>query len=163
MNGPTFNIEYDPILSNPFPQTVNYSKEIDERVQYLQAMKERMSNTIQHPNNQNNSLWTAIDNEISSLNEEQRNILFSDTKYIQIDTQLKQLVQEALINSVKGVIEQSQAGKDLLTQQLNYVKSSKNAIIAESNKKLELFKKFQIAASANPNLTYKEFCESINK
>lgn len=71
--------------------------------------------------------------------------------------------KEALINSVKGVIEQSQAGKDLLTQQLNYVKSSKNAIIAESNKKLELFKKFQIAASANPNLTYKEFYESINK
>lgn len=71
--------------------------------------------------------------------------------------------KEALINSVKGVIEQSQVGKDLLTQQLNYVKSSKNAIIAESNKKLELFKKFQIAASANPNLTYKEFYESINK
>lgn len=45
----------------------------------------------------------------------------------------------------------------------NYVKSSKNAIIAESNKKLELFEKFQIAAKANPNLTYKEFCESINK
>lgn len=107
--------------------------------------------------------YLANNNEISSLNEEQRNILFSDTKYIQIDTQLKQLVQEALINSVKGVIEQSQVGKDLLTQQLNYIKSSKNAIIAESNKKLELFEKFQIAASANPNLTYKEFCESINK
>ena len=142
MNGPTFNIGYDPILSNPFPQMVDYSKEIDERVQYLQAMKERMSNTIQYPNNQNNSLWSAIDSEIGSLNDEQRNILFSDTKYIQIDTQLKQLVQEALINSVKGVIEQSQVGKDLLTQQLNYIKSSKNAIIAESNKKLELFKKF---------------------
>lgn len=69
----------------------------------------------------------------------------------------------ALIWYVKGVIEQSQVGKDLLTQQLNYIKSSKNAIIAESNKKLELFEKFQIAASANPNLTYKEFCESINK
>lgn len=25
------------------------------------------------------------------------------------------------------------------------------------------FEKFQIAAKANPNLTYKEFCESINK
>lgn len=71
--------------------------------------------------------------------------------------------QEALINSVKNVIEQSPNGKELLTQQLNYVKSSKNAIIAESNKKLELFEKFQIAAKANPNLTYKEFCESINK
>lgn len=115
MNGSTFNIGYDPILSNPFPQTVDYSKEIDERVQYLQAMKERMSNTIQYPNNQNNSLWSAIDSEIGSLNDEQRNILFSDTKYIQIDNQLKQLVQEALINSVKNVIEQSPNGKELLT------------------------------------------------
>lgn len=163
MNGPTFNIGYDPILSNPFPQAVDYTREIDERVKYLQAIKDKMAGSNQQANPQKDSLWTAIDNEISSLNEEQRNILFNDTKYIQIDTQLKQLVQEALINSVKGVIEQSQAGKDLLTQQLNYVKSSKNAIIAESNKKLELFEKFQIAASANSNLTYKEFCESINK
>lgn len=163
MNGPTFNIGYDPILSNPFPQMADYSKEIDERVQYLQAMKERMSNTVQPANNPNNSLWSAIDSEIGSLNDEQRNILFSDAKYIQIDNQLKQLIQEALINSVKNVIEQSPNGKELLTQQLNYVKSSKNAIIAESNKKLELFEKFQIAAKANPNLTYKEFCESINK
>jgi hypothetical protein len=155
--------KYDPILSNPFPQMVDYSKEIDERVQYLQAMKERMSNTVQPANNPNNSLWSAIDSEIGSLNDEQRNILFSDAKYIQIDNQLKQLIQEALINSVKNVIEQSPNGKELLTQQLNYVKSSKNAIIAESNKKLELFEKFQIAAKANPNLTYKEFCESINK
>lgn len=148
MNGPTFNIGYDPILSNPFPQMVDYSKEIDERVQYLQAMKERMSNTVQPANNPNNSLWSAIDSEIGSLNDEQRNILFSDAKYIQIDNQLKQLIQEALINSVKNVIEQSPNGKELLTQQLNYVKSSKNAIIAESNKKLELFEKFQIAAKA---------------
>ena len=107
MNGPTFNIGYDPILSNPFPQMVDYSKEIDERVQYLQAMKERISNTVQPANNPNNSLWSAIDSEIGSLNDEQRNILFSDAKYIQIDNQLKQLIQEALINSVKNVIEQS--------------------------------------------------------
>lgn len=70
MNGPTFNIGYDPILSNPFPQMVDYSKEINERVQYLQAMKERMLNTVQPANNPNNSLWSAIDSEIGSLNDE---------------------------------------------------------------------------------------------
>lgn len=118
MNGPTFNIGYDPILSNPFPQMVDYSKEIDERVQYLQAMKERMSNTVQPANNPNNSLWSAIDSEIGSLNDEQRNILFSDAKYIQIDNQLKQLIQEALINSVKNVIEQSPNGKNYLLNNL---------------------------------------------
>lgn len=157
MNGPTFNIGYDPILSNPFPQAVDYTREIDERVKYLQAIKDKMAGSNQQTNPQKDSLWTAIDNEIGSLNEEQRNILFSDTKYIQIDTQLKQLVQEALINSVKGVIEQSQVGKDLLTQQLNYVKSSKNAIITESNKKLELFKSSKLLLQLIPILLIKNF------
>ena len=46
---------------------------------------------------------------------------------------------------------------------LNYVKSVKPNIIAESNKDLELFKKFQIAVSVNPDLTYTEFIKSLNK
>ena len=76
MNGPIFNIGYDPILSNPFPQAVDYTREIDERVKYLQAIKDKMAGSNQQTNPQKDSLWTAIDNEISSLNEEQRNILF---------------------------------------------------------------------------------------
>lgn len=47
MNGPTFNIGYDPILSNPFPQTVDYTREIDERVKYLQAIKDKMAGSNQ--------------------------------------------------------------------------------------------------------------------
>lgn len=45
---------------------------------------------------------------------------------------------------------------------INLIKTNKDKIIAESNRELETFKKFQIAAQANPNLTYKEFCENIN-
>ena len=56
----------------------------------------------------------------------------------------------------------SEIGNELLTQQLNLIKTNKDKIIAESNRELETFKKFQIAAQANPNLTYKEFCENIN-
>lgn len=52
MNGPTFNIGYDPILSNPFPQAVDYTKEIDERVKYLQAIKDKMAGSNQQTNPQ---------------------------------------------------------------------------------------------------------------
>lgn len=93
MNGPTFNIGYDPILSNPFSQTVDYSKEIDERVQYLQAMKERMSNTIQYPNNPNNSLWSAIDSEIGSLNIDLYEKWFSNAN----DSEIEEKIIEATI------------------------------------------------------------------
>ena len=71
-------------------------------------------------------MWNKIDNEIKSLNDDQRNILFSDKNYISIDTQLKILVQEALVNSVKDVIENSEIGNKLLTQQLNLIKTNKD-------------------------------------
>lgn len=83
-------------------------------------------------------------------------------KWIPVVTAIGILVQEALVNSVKNVIENSEIGNKLLTQQLNLIKTNKDKIIAESNRELETFKKFQIAAQANPNLTYKEFCENIN-
>ena len=51
---------------------------------------------------------------------------------------------------------------NLINLKLNLIKTNKDKIIAESNRELETFKKFQIAAQANPNLTYKEFYENIN-
>lgn len=159
MPGTTFNIGYDPILANPFIPNSNYSQEIENRMRYLQEMK----NNIENRSNSTPTLWNTIDSEINSMNDEQKSILFSDKNYIEIDTQLKQLVQQFLIDSVKNKIEQSEIGRSLLQKQLDYIRSNKQTIINESNKKLEIFEKFKIAASANPNITYKEFCESINK
>lgn len=162
MNAPySFNFRYDPILENPFRSEIDYNKEIDERVRQLQLMKDKYNSTIKNTIN-TESLWTKIDTEIRSLNNDQRNILFNSEDYIIIDNQLKALIQEALINSVKNVVENSEIGNKLLNQQLNLIRTNKDKIIAESNKEIETFKKFQIAAQANPNLTYKEFCETIN-
>lgn len=102
MNAPySFNFKYDPILENPFRSEIDYNKEIDERVRQLQLMKDKYNSTVKQTI-QSESLWNKIDNEIKSLNDDQRNILFSDKNYISIDTQLKILVQEALVNSVKN-------------------------------------------------------------
>ena len=51
--------------------------------------------------------------------------------------------------------------KELLEKQLNNIRAKKDSIIKEANKELELFKKFQIAAQANPKLTYVDFCNNI--
>lgn len=113
MNAPySFNFKYDPILENPFRSEIDYNKEIDERVRQLQLMKDKYNSTVKQTI-QSESLWNKIDNEIKSLNDDQRNILFSDKNYISIDTQLKILVQEALVNSVKNVIENSEIGNKI--------------------------------------------------
>ena len=70
--------------------------------------------------------------------------------------------QEELINSVKDKVANSPRGKELLEKQLNNIRTKKDSIIEEANRELELFKKFQIAAQANPKLTYVEFCKTIN-
>lgn len=114
MNAPySFNFKYDPILENPFRSEIDYNKEIDERVRQLQLMKDKYNSTVKQTI-QSESLWNKIDNEIKSFNDDQRNILFSDKNYISIDTQLKILVQEALVNSVKNVIENSEIGNKLV-------------------------------------------------
>lgn len=113
MNAPySFNFKYDPILENPFRSEIDYNKEIDERIRQLQLMKDKYNSTVKQTI-QSESLWNKIDNEIKSLNDDQRNILFSDKNYISIDTQLKILVQEALVNSVKNVIENSEIGNKI--------------------------------------------------
>lgn len=58
-------------------------------------------------------------------------------------------------------VANSPRGKELLEKQLNNIRAKKDSIIEEANKELELFKKFQIAAQANPKLTYVDFCNNI--
>lgn len=119
MNAPySFNFKYDPILENPFRSEIDYNKEIDERVRQLQLMKDKYNSTVKQTI-QSESLWNKIDNEIKSLNDDQRNILFNDKNYISIDTQLKILVQEALVNSVKNVIENSEIADGILNDMID--------------------------------------------
>lgn len=156
-----FNIGNDPLLTNPY-MPMDMTEELDRKIQYLQAQKEQFIAAQVNNGNSQKSLWNDIDSEIRSLNEEQRTLLFQDKAYMEIDTELQFLIQQAIIESVKGVVEKSPRGKELLQNQLNYIKSNKSTIIKESNRKYEIFEKFKIAAQANPNLTYKEFCETFN-
>lgn len=72
------------------------------------------------------------------------------------------LLTYLVFNSVKDKVANSPRGKELLEKQLNNIRTKKDSIIEEANRELELFKKFQIAAQANPKLTYVEFCKTIN-
>jgi hypothetical protein len=103
-----------------------------------------------------------IDKEVSSLNNDQQAILAKDEVYNKLSGELQMLIQEELINSVKDKVANSPRGKELLEKQLNNIRTKKDSIIEEANRGLELFKKFQIAAQANPKLTYVEFCKTIN-
>lgn len=89
-------------------------------------------------------------------------MLAEDDVYNSLSAELQFMVQEELVNSVRDKIANSPRGKELLEKQLNNIRAKKDIIVEKTNKELELFKKFQIAAQANPKLTYVEFCKTIN-
>ena len=72
------------------------------------------------------------------------------------------MIQQALIDSVRDKIAATPKGAELLSRQLSNIRNKKSQIIAQSNKDMDLFKKFQIAVQANPNLTYAEFIKIIS-
>lgn len=150
----------DPLLMPTYSNT-DYQLAIEKEMARLNAMKQQFAQNIQITQN-NKNIWDDIDKEVSSLNNDQKLLLFQDQDYANIERNLQLLVQQELLNLVKDKISNSKEGKELLEKQLEIVKTKKEAIIKQSNQEIELFKQFKLAAQTNPNLTYVEFVESLN-
>jgi hypothetical protein len=164
------NLGYDPLLAG-VNSPVDYVTQLDNQIQQLVAAKNQIQSQLKNPNQnmqpaqpaqlQQVNLWDEIDKEVCSLNNDQQAILAKDDVYNNISAELQMLIQQELINSVRDKVANSPRGKELLEKQLNNIRAKKDGIIEEANKELELFKKFQIAAQANPKLTYVDFCNNI--
>ncbi len=169
MNTPQYQFNLgnpDPILSGNNRSPVDYFAGLDDEINRLKELKQRMAQTqisSQNPNQRNYSIWDEIDKEVSALTNEQQSILGQDEIYVSIEKELQMMIQQELINSVRDKVENSARGKELLEAQLKNIKDKKKQIVDASNKEMELFKKFQIAVQVNPNLTYAEFIKNIKQ
>lgn len=160
----------DPLLNTYNINEEAYASQIDNQIEQLKSLRQQFNKGQQHPQNLNqnvvqkqNTIWEEIDKEILSLDDNQKQILAADNTYIAIEQELQMMIQAELINSVKYKVGNTPRGKELLDNQLKTIKDKKAKIIEESNKEIELFKKFQIAVQANPQLTYPEFIKSIKQ
>ena len=67
------------------------------------------------------------------------------------------MVQSELLNLVKAKIEGSERGKDLLQKQLKIVRKLKTKIIEDTDREMEMFKRFKEYSKEHPNTSYDEF------
>lgn len=137
---------------------LNSLEDLDIQIQKMEAYRQKLKQLKgmnQLP--QQRLVWDEIDAEISPLTETQKQRLMSDKSYVEVYTEIQQLVQQELLNLVKGNIENSERGKELLKQQLTVVRKLKDKIIADTNNEMLLFNKFKEFSKANPNTTYEEF------
>ena len=105
-------------------------------------------------------IWDDIDAEVRPMTDEQKKRMFNDAEYVETYSKLNEMVQNEILNLVKAKIESTPEGKELLTQQLRIVKRLKSDIISETNKEMELFKRFKEFSKLNPGVTYEDFIKA---
>lgn len=139
--------------------------DIDLQIQKMEAYRQRLKqikDSQNYPVQQSKKLiWDQIDEEISPMSNEQRNRLLQDNEYVEIYNELQAIVQSELLSLVKSKIENTDRGRELLTNQLKIVRKLKSKIIDDTNKEMETFKKFKEYSQSHPEATYEEFIKSI--
>lgn len=105
-------------------------------------------------------IWDEIDAEISPMTDEQKTRMLQDEDYVDTYTKIQDMVQAEILNLVKGRIESTPEGKELLQRQLKIVKKLKEKIIQETNREMEMFRKFREFSKTHPEVTYEEFIKA---
>ena len=151
----------DPLLTSQTP--INSIPNIDEQIQFLEKQRqiiETAQNQRMPIHTPKKLIWGEIDSEVSPLTDEQKSMLFQNEEYAEVYNRLQVMVQSELLNPVKGRIESTEEGKELLNTQLKLVKKLKTSIVASTNKEMEMFKRFKEFSKQNPNATYEDFIKS---
>ena len=140
----------------------NNLDDIDMQIQRMEAYRQKLkqlreSQQQPQPIQQKQLVWDEIDAEIAPMSNEQKSRLLQDADYVDTYNELQSIVQSELLNLVKGRIESTERGKELLSKQLKIVKRLKTKIIDDTNREMELFKKFKEYSKEHPNASYEEF------
>lgn len=146
------------ILGNPDP--MSSFNDIDAQMQMMDTYRAKLQQLKASQNQPIKLIWNDIDAEMNSLSDEQKQRLFQNEDYVSIYTQIQSRVQNELLNLVKVKIENTQDGKELLQKQLSILKKLKVKIVEDTNREMELFKRFKEYSSSNPGVTYEEFLKS---
>lgn len=150
------------VVGDPLLGSSMVGNSIEEQLQLIEKYKQNLEaakqlrQQVQIPVMQK-TVWDEIDSEMNPLTEEQKSRMFQDEEYVETYTKIQNMVQEELLNLVKGKIESIPKGKELLQKQLHIVKNLKGKIIQDTNREMDLFKKFREYSKTHPDLTYDEF------
>lgn len=153
----------DPLLGNSM-----VGNSLDEQLQLIEKYKQNLeaakqlrqqAQSVQQPVPQR-MIWDEIDAEIGPMTDEQKTRMLQDEDYVDTYTKIQDMVQAEILNLVKGRIETTPEGKELLQRQLKIVKKLKGKIIQETNREMEMFRKFREFSKTHPEVTYEEFIKA---
>jgi hypothetical protein len=152
------NIGGDPLLNAQGFNIEEQLRQLEMRKQALESMKQLNPQAMPNPS----VIWNEIDSEVKVLSNEQLQKLFENEDYVRIYARIQELVNAEILNLVKGRIESTPEGKQLLQEQLTLVRKMKPKIVEDSNREVELFRRFREFSKANPDVTYEDFLKQLS-
>lgn len=133
--------------------------DLDTQIRKMEAYRNKLRQ-MQSQQQPQKLIWDEIDAEIIPMTGGQKARLLQDPEYAEVYTDLQSMVQSEVLNLVKGRIENTERGKELLSKQLKIVKKLKNKIISETNREMELFNRFREYSKQHPDITYEDFIKA---
>ena len=133
--------------------------DLDAQIRKMEAYRNKLRQ-MQGQQQPQKLIWDEIDAEIIPMTEEQKARLLQDSEYAEVYTDLQNIVQSEILNLVKGRIESTERGRELLSKQLRIVRKLKNKIISDTNREMELFNKFREYSKQHPDVTYEDFIKA---
>lgn len=148
------------ILGNNTDPLFSPVQDLDAQIQMMDAYRNRLQQ-LKSVQATKHLIWDDIDAEINPLSNAQKERLFNNLAYAENYQKLQQIVQNELLNLVKEKIEKTPEGKELLERQLKLAKELKVKIVEDTNREMELFKRFKEYSNLHPEVTYDEFLKTL--
>lgn len=149
------------VIGNSLDEQLQLLERYKQNLEAAKQMKQQAQQSMpQQPIPSQKLIWDDIDAEVEPMTDEQKSRLLQDEDYVETYTKIQNMVNAEVLNLVKGRIEGTPEGKELLSHQLKTVKRLKGKIIDETNREMEMFRRFREYSKQHPGVTYDEFIKA---
>lgn len=163
MTGINFNFgAQDPLLGNrdyasQMSTIEQMQRELEMKKQAIAQARQQMEQQQQQPQGQPQSrtpIWDEIDSICQGMSEKEFGIVTENDEFRESNDHIAALIQQAQLEMLRPVIEQSQQGRDALERHLTLVKRLRKSAAKTVDDELSDFKEYREKFS---HLPYEEY------
>lgn len=141
----------DPLLGS--------NKSTEDTLNQLDMYRRKLLEQQQPQQPQTVTIWEEIDRELSSLTEDQRQLLYEQDEFKESQHDVEVMTQAVLASIIRPYMLQNPEAKAAIEKQLDTLKTLKKRVVRESSKQLEQFKEYTEKYS---NISWKEYVDLKN-
>ena len=160
MTGINFNFGADPLLggrdfSSQMSTIEQMQAELEQKkAAIMQARQQMEQQQTQQPQQSRTPIWDEIDSICSGMSEKEFAIVSENDEFRESQDHIAAIIQQAQLEMLRPVIENSQQGRDALERHLTLVKRLKKTASKEVDDELNDFKEYR---EKYAHMTYEDY------